>query len=314
MTVRDDVLMSSDFISNDSSYIRINEEKLVEVVESFKNVEFKHWLSSVDFGLEQKDLINMIFVMHSIGFSFWEDEGQEKWEVEFDGEKDDGVFGTVIAFKRALSEGVKVFDYEYLANFKQEDLAHILRGNVEIPMLLERFEILQSIGQTMSEKFGGDFNNVVKEAESFDNLVRLIIDNFMGYDDKAKFYGEEVCFYKRAQLVAYDVFVMLGRLNEVEITCLADYKTPMVLRELGILEYAPELADKIERKEKFLSGYPEEIELRGNAVFAVNMIHIEVLKKNPEVKTYQINDYLWLLGQDKTNRKHPYHRCRSVFY
>ncbi|GAI94576.1 unnamed protein product, partial [marine sediment metagenome] len=52
---------------------------------------------------------------------------------------------------------------DYLANIKQEDLEEILRGNVQIPLLKERLEILKELGNIVNQKYKGSFDNVINK-------------------------------------------------------------------------------------------------------------------------------------------------------
>jgi hypothetical protein len=61
----------------------------------------------------------------------------------------------------------------------------------------------------------------------------------------------QVFFYKRAQIFAADVFgAFEGRglgafVDAGGLTCFADYRVPVVLRELGVIAYTPDLASKV---------------------------------------------------------------------
>jgi hypothetical protein len=100
------------------------------------------------------------------------------------------------------------------------------------------------------------------------NLVRRLAADFSSFRDQATYRGEEVFFYKRAQLLASDLHGALGgkRLGSFrdlkELTAFADYKLPQVLRHVGVFKYAPDLAEKVDRMTELDPGGEEEVEIR----------------------------------------------------
>ena len=70
----------------------------------------------------------------------------------------------------------------------------------------------------------------------------------------ATYQGRKVYFYKRAQIFATDLHAAFGskgwgRFEDLdELTAFADYKLPQVLRHVGILCYAEQLAHKVDQK------------------------------------------------------------------
>jgi hypothetical protein len=57
-----------------------------------------------------------------------------------------------------------------------------------------------------------------------------------------------------------------------ELTVFAGYKLPKVLRRLGILRYAPHLAEQIDRHELLEAGSREQVEIRAATVWAGELI------------------------------------------
>lgn len=64
----------------------------------------------------------------------------------------------------------------------------------------------------------------------------------------------QVFFYKRAQIFAADVYGAfagrgLGAFTDVDkLSCFADYRVPVVLRHMGIMQYDEALAAKVGRE------------------------------------------------------------------
>ncbi len=54
--------------------------------------------------------------------------------------------------------------------------------------------------------------------------------------------------------------------------CNADYRVPVVLRELGVLRYAPALAEAVDSRRELTAGSQEEVEIRAATVEAVERL------------------------------------------
>jgi hypothetical protein len=99
-----------------------------------------------------------------------------------------------------------------------------------------------------------------------------------------------------------------------KLTAFADYKLPQVLRHLGILRYSPELADKIEQRILIEAGSREEVEIRANTIWAVELMRQELEKMGKGLRAFEIDWILWNLGQDEAFKEKPYHRTVTIFY
>jgi len=56
------------------------------------------------------------------------------------------------------------------------------------------------------------------------------------------------------------------------VTAFADYKLPQVLQHVGILQYSPSLEHKVDNGIFLEAGSPEELEIRENTIWAVELI------------------------------------------
>jgi len=99
-----------------------------------------------------------------------------------------------------------------------------------------------------------------------------------------------------------------------ELTAFADYKLPQVLRHVGVFEYAPGLAEKVDRMLHLDPGSEEEVEIRSNTIWAVELIRQEMTRLEKDVRASEIDWLLWNLGQDDAFRAKPYHRTVTTFY
>lgn len=307
-------------MADESKHVSIDERGVAEFSKNFHHGNISHWLSGAPFGftdLSEEEKLNFLLVFNSISFSYW---GNPKWVIEYKGKQHDGSWAMITCLHRALDEGVPILDTEYRARITKEEMANILRGNIEIPLLEERWKITKDIGKTLIEKFGGNFANLVKKAGGATKLLDLVLENFSSFDDSSTYGGWSVFFYKRAQLLILDIYQFFGGkgyggLSDIDqLTACADYKLPQVLRKLGILKYSKELAKKVDNKIEIAKNSKEEIEIRSNTIWAVELIRQELLNIGQEVMPIGINDHLWLMSQNKLPDDRPYHLTRTTAY
>lgn len=203
-------------------------------------------------------------------------------------------------------------------NISREKLAGILNEDgIEMPLFNKRLGIVHEIGKNLLEKFDGKVRNLISATDGDAmKLLNIILDNFPSFQDSSFYQGQKIFFHKRAQLLVADICnnFDFNLENADQLTACADYKIPQVLRRLGILEYSKELAEKVDQKILIPKDSEEEIEIRAATIWAVEYIKEELTKEIPKIKSIDINDYLWLLSQQKTPTDKPYHRTRTTAY
>ena len=84
---------STKFVSNNSKYVRINFEKIDEILVNGEFNDIRYWLDTNPFGLldmNYREIINFLLLYHTIGdFCFW---GDPKWEIDSEVGKLDGSY------------------------------------------------------------------------------------------------------------------------------------------------------------------------------------------------------------------------------
>lgn len=315
------VLETTKFVLDNSKCVKIRKEAIREFCKHFSESHINHWLneSPFDFGkLNENEKLHFLLMFNAISFSYW---GDPKWAIEYNGERFDGSWGMIAAIGRAVENKKLILSPNYWSRISTKEFYAILKGNTEIPLIEERFKILREVGAVLVKEFEGNFENLVRKSK-FDalELLDLIVKYFPSFNDFSIYKGKTIYFYKRAQLLVADIYQMFngggyGKLkNWDKITACADYKLPMVLRKLKILEYSKELENKIDNKVEILKDSEEEIEIRANTIWAVELIKKELKKNIPKIDSIHINDHLWLLGQIKSEKDKPYHRTRTISY
>lgn len=317
------VLGSTKKVLESAQLVSINPEKLDELAEKIAQRLEKGLESAADsFGTSgdwERD-VQLIFVEDCVNFCFWSEKGKERWKIDWKGKEFSGGWYTLEAcFERALANNVPILDAEYLKNFGKKEAEEFFKpsNGVPIPLIEKRIENLNEAGRVLLEKYDGQFSNVLKAAE-FDavKLVKLVSEDFSSFCDVAMLNGESVYFLKRAQIVAFDIGYLnrnnfdKNLTNVDKLTAFADYKIPQMLRMFGVLEYSPELAEKVDNMQLIPSGSQEEVEIRSGCVWGIELIR-QKLKK---YSAGEIDNALWLLSQHPDTQEKPYHRTYSIYY
>lgn len=312
-----EVLETTKFVLKNLINVKINKNKIKEFCDHFGESHINHWLNESPFNfsiLSKKEKLHFLLVFNSISFSYW---GTPKWTIDYRGENFDGAWGMIASLGKAFENKIPILNSKFLKNLSEEEFGKILRGNVEIPLFKERLKILREVGLVLEEKFDGDFFNLYKKSGGDSlKLLNLILDNFPSFQDYSLYHGKKIYFNKRAQLLVADISQMFpGEIKNLSaITACADYKLPMVLRNLGIFKYSKSLSEKIDKKKEILKNSNEEIEIRVSTIWGVELIKEELKKKIPSITSIHINDHLWLLGQIKNPKDKPYHLTRTTSY
>jgi hypothetical protein len=179
---------------------------------------------------------------------------------------------------------------------------------------------LNDLGAFICDRFGGTFVGIIEEAGASAAGMVELVSSLRDYHDMLHYDGREVPFYKRAQLLAIDLYIAFqgegwGRFGDIdEVTICADNLVPHVLRVDGVLSYAPELAERVDRGELIDPGSQEEVEIRACAVHAGELLVAELRQRGIPTNAMLLDNFLWHRGQEPVYRVRPRHRTRTVFY
>lgn len=303
------ILESSKLVSENSKHVKINYAKLDEIIQCLDNLKITHWLDSNPFnilGMNYKDIINFLLIYHTIGdYCFW---GEPKWTIKTCNGNLDGSYAMMYLVLNRMSEN-NDFDMSYY-EFKK-----FLSANVEIPLLDDRYNNLVMMNKFLNDN-NSDFYNLIKDIFDDNSLFDYIVNNLDYFKDERKYMNKKIYFYKRAQLLVSDILHVRERIEKVKVDyshlvgC-ADYKIPQVMRCFGILEFSKELSSLVDNKQEIPEGTEMEVEIRANDIVVIDYISEKLDKK---IYRMDINDYIWLLGQDKVKMVKPYHRTLTSNY
>lgn len=262
-----------------------------------------------------------VLVLDALNFCFWAAPGAPRWRVHFEGQTLDGYWALAACLRRALEAGVPLLDAGYLARIDGSAVRDLFAGEAEIPLLAERVANLREVGNGLLAA-GGPFASIVHAAGgSGEALVAEVVRRFPSFDDLATYDDKPVRFYKRAQILVSDLHGIyagagLGGFTDLErLTAFADYKIPQVLREDGILVYADDLAEVVDRQELIPPGDPREVEIRAATVWGCELLRqsLERVRSGPPLRAFEVDWLLWSDAQGKALSR-PYHRTRTIYY
>lgn len=322
------VLSTTKYVIDNSSQTRINQDAILKFCEGFDVKNNRHWLEDAPFDisdLEIENRLKFILLFNSLSFSYWAEPVwstetqcwyEPTWKINFQQRKHNGSWGLISDLVKSLLNGRLKLDCREWSSMSLENLASILNEDgLVIPLLKNRLKNVREIGNVLLKKFDGKVLNLVKAASGDAvKLLDLVIGNFPSFADSSFYKGKEIFFWKRAQVFVSDVCDNFNLKNSDQLTACADYKIPMILRRFGILKYSKELSEKIDQKVLLSKDSEEEIEIRAATIWAVELMRKELMRNIPNIKSIEINNHLWLLGQTKNPDDKPYHRTRTTAY
>lgn len=274
--------------------------------------------------LERPDEATLGFMIlgNTQNFAFTDFITKQKYVAEYKGGDYAGAMGMWASLKKAIERGVPLLDGEYLSAITYKELESIYNSRSSIPMLQERLEILNEVGDVLCSKYGGKFHNMLQGYEDgrammFDSgkgFVERLVSDFPSFRDESEYKGVKIRFEKRAQLAAamvHEKFEGLGKRifkegEEVKLSVFADYELPKALNSIGILKYSDRLKEEIEDGVPLKSGGSEEVELRASTIYVADLLEETIKHFNPNSKINQLGvDYLlWSAGRKSTAKHH----------
>jgi hypothetical protein len=277
-------------------------------------------------GRDDAERANLVLVLDALNFCFWSLPGtsQPRWQVTYAGQTYDGYWALAAALRRATDAGRPLADAEYLAGLTEADVHELLAGDPgtqQIPLPHARLEHLREVGRVLLAQWDGSFLTAIAGARgSAATLVREVYTSLTSFADVSLVNGHEARFLKRAQILVADLYGAFegrgpGAFRDLHtLTAFADYKVPQMLRRLGVLEYAPELAARVARYELIPPDAPEELEIRAATIWGVELLRRALLEHGRDVPSFRLDWSLWQAAQSMPPDSEPYHRTLTTYY
>lgn len=308
-------------------HVRTHVEKIVEHAGWLAHEELPFPEFTLPFGIGRtlEEAIDFELVSTSINTAFTDFETAVKFETEYGGRTLSDSDAMVACLKRAMDDGVPVLDGAWLARVGRDELARVFRGNIEMPMLDEKREVLNQVGRVLVDRYGGRFHNFVRAGrlrlyDGGRGLIERLVAEFPRFNDVSRYAGHEVTLYKLAQLGFWGLYSARRRHGDFELedpgtlTAFADYIVPVALRVMNIFTYTPALESAINSHRLIPADSDEEIEIRAHTIYATALLTEEVNKLRPagmQVIIPQIDARLW---SHYHTTFHPHHLTRTIMY
>ena len=171
---------------------------------------------------------------------------------------------------------------------------------------------LRELGQRVRDEHGGSFLALARCGAG--SAVRLAgrLASWPTWHDVSPYDGEDVPFFKRAQIAAADLALAgVAPADDLErLTIFADNLVPHVLRIDGVLECDDDLVARIESEQLIEHDSPEEVEIRACALHACELL----VAAHGATTAVAVDNVLWHRGAGPRYKAAPRHRARTTAY
>lgn len=316
------VLASTLWVVEQAKTVKINKRALKKIAEQWgrQKIPIITWDRTKHLCTEDENLLlTYIFVLDSLNFCFWAQKGK-RWTIRYEDKEYNGYWALALALKIFFEKEPNKANFEYFSKISFNEFKTILQGGERLLFLKKRWQILRQVSKVIQNNYQGNIKNFVLSAgHKCANLVLKIAKELPSFNDETQYNGRKIYFWKRAQILAGDIWGALqgkglGNFNDLEyLTAFADYKIPQLLYYWKVLEYAPSLERKIKNRILIPTGSCEEIEIRSCTIWAVEELKQALTKFGKKLNSFQID---WLLWNKSKSIEMPnnYHLTKTIFY
>jgi hypothetical protein len=302
-----------------------------------KIVEVASWMAYEDlpipdyalpFGIgagNPTETIDFVLTTSCIDTAFTDFSSHVKFQVEYGGRSWSDSDALFACMKRALDQGIPVLDGAFLAKVTRGEMEKLFAGNIELPMLDEKTEILHQVGAVLARRYEGRFRNFVKACSQrlYDNgqgLVERLVSEFPRFRDVSLYQGQTVKFYKLPQLAIWFLYTSLRKTGQFHLedldkmSAFADYIVPVALRLMGITSYSHQLECAINSHQMLPRDSPWEVEIRAHCIYASALLTEEINSVRPadqQIVIPQVDARLWTHYHTTW---WPHHLTRTIMY
>jgi hypothetical protein len=303
-------------------------DKIVEVASWMAYEELPIPDYALPFGIGAGDVdetIDFILTTACIDTAFTDFSNHIKFQADYAGRTWSDSDALFACMKRALDKGVPILDGAFLAKVTRAEMETLFAGNIELPMLDEKTEILHQVGAVLARQYGGRFHNFVKNCSPklYDDgkgLIERLAGEFPRFRDVSLYHGHSVKFYKLPQLAIWFLYTSLRKTGEFKVedletmSAFADYIVPVALRLLGITSYSAELESAINSYQMIPRDSSREVEIRAHCIYASALLAEEINKIRPsdqQIIVPQVDARLWTHYHTTW---WPHHLTKTIMY
>ena len=270
---------------------------------------------------DREHRIDVAMLMNTLNFAFTDFASGRKFEVVRGGRTYSDSEAMFVCVEEALHDGIPMTDGAWMADVTPSDLDRIFAGSITMPMLEERAQVLNEVGTTLRDAYGGRFSRFIDDCpprlyDSGSGLLERLLVEFPRFNDVSPYDGHTIRLYKLAQLGLWSMhatgLVVLEDLHRM--TAFADYIVPVALRLFGVFEYSPELDVRINAGDLIPRDSAEEVEIRAHSLHATALLTEAVNRRRPEGTRLVIPQLDYRLWKSYHATTWPHHLTRTVMY
>lgn len=251
-------------------------------------------------GVEWANNVSLSVALNSINYQFW-DLGQAGEFLRYEFEGIQGAMGMRKAFERAW------FDPESPLSLARQGIPLTLDDIQavfgDIPSPQSRVDILNEVlTSSRLEQFSRSFIDAVDaQGRISTEMAKHLADTF------PQAYGDQLL--KKSQLAISEVWTKAldaGKPVECELTAFADYQIPNILRAMGVLDYADDLAQQIDQFKPIAENSHDE-----RAIRAASILAVEKIAQATGSNVAAVDHYLWTRRKEAQT---PFHLTFTTAY
>ena len=310
-----------------SVYVSTKIDEIKKVASWMAYEEFPLRNSSQDIQTQDfaEEHIKSTMLMSCINFAFTDFDSQIKYEVKDSESVLSDSEAVIHQLNRTIASGRDLTSGDVMAGLTIQDLEKIFKGNIKMPMLEERLTILNQVGVKLVDSYEGSWITFINSCpqklyHNGEGLVEKLVTEFPRFNDVSDFQGDEVKFYKLAQLGYWGIHAALShtgyfKLEDIHrMSAFADYIIPVALNLFEITDYSGELKRDINDGVEIPASSQKEIEIRSHSLYATSLLTEEINKLRPSEKRIIIPQLDWRLWKTYHATHWPHHLTKTIMY
>ena len=222
------------------------------------------------------------------------------------------------AFTKWMGTATRL-DLGAMAEFTPTDARRLFAGRGVLQLVPERGARIAAVAAALLERWDGAALHLVEEAKwDGPQVVEMLASTLPGFEDRVSVGGHHLRFRKLAHLAAAIMAsrssVSWSRMDSFPVY--PDYMLPRFLRHLGILHYAPRLAEAVDSGAEIPRHTPEEVAIRWATVRAGHLLVEGLGRAGVAVTGPRLDYYLWkeaVLGSE-ASRMGEHHQTVTLDY